>query len=383
MLPLSLTRPRGAHAPHVASIASIALAIALAPFAAQAAPRAPALDPPAVSVERELEPRRMAASLAGVQVEWTLHTSADGLHPSADEQQMLWLMNRARANPTAEGSFLANLDEDGVGMALGWFQVDLLLLQLEFTLIPAKPPAAFDARLYEGAYAHSLYLIDTNAQNHTGQFDRVAAAGFHHWGIRGNVFSYADTALYAHAGFNVDWGGNDGTGMQPGRGHRVAIMSIDADYPNVGLAVVPESNGSTQVGPLVVTGNYAYAATTYTDHYNRFVVGTVWEDANENGRYDAGEGVGGVEVAPSVGPYFAVTGAAGGYAIPMPENVENGLLSVSFTGATVAPRTEMIDLGSDSALVDYVVTAPEPDAIAMGVAACLASFVLRRRSLRG
>ena len=81
--------------------------------------------------------------------------------------------------------------------------------------------------------------------------------------MRGNVFSYADIALYAHAGFNVDWGGNDGTGMQTGRGHRMAIMSIDGDYTNVGLAAVPESERPPpQVGPLVVTGNYAYAATS-------------------------------------------------------------------------------------------------------------------------
>ena len=59
--------------------------------------------------------------------------------------------------------------------------------------------------------------------------------------------------------------------MQPGRGHRMAIMSVDGDYTNVALAAVPESDDSTQVGPLVVTGNYCKANTGATNHYNRFL----------------------------------------------------------------------------------------------------------------
>jgi hypothetical protein len=198
--------------------------------------------------------------------------------------------------------------------------------------------------------------------------------------MRGNVFSYADSALYAHAGFNIDWGGSDGTGMQNGRGHRLAIMSIDGDYTNVGLAAVPELSGATSVGPLVVTGDYAYAATSYPDHYNRFLVGTVWKDLDDNGRYDAGEGFGGVEVVPSVGPYYAVTGAAGGYAIPLPATVDPGPVAVSFRGGGVAPATKLVDVGSNSELVDYSVTlSPEPDAAMACAAALLALGMLKKR----
>ncbi len=31
--------------------------------------------------------------------EWTFHKSTDGAHPDGNEQQMVWLMNRARSNP--------------------------------------------------------------------------------------------------------------------------------------------------------------------------------------------------------------------------------------------------------------------------------------------
>ena len=362
--------------------------VALFAGAASATPQAPAQDPPTASQDFAAPEasRHFAASAAGAQIEWTLHKSADGVHPNADEQCLLWLMNRARQDPAAEGVFLANVDDADVQSALGYFDVNLGVLMQEFAAIAAKPPAAFDARLYAAARDHSLYLIANDAQNHNGQFDRVATAGFHAWGMRGNVFSYADSALYGHAGFNVDWGGSDGTGMQTGRGHRLAIMSIDGDYANVGLAAVPEASTASGVGPLVVTGNYAHAATSYPDHYNRFLVGTVWEDLDGNDRYDPGEGIAGVEVAPSVGSYFAVTSAGGGYAIPLPAAVAAGSVAVSFSGDDVPDYTTLLDVGATSKLVDYEVTeamrAPEPDAIAAGAIALLALAGLRKKMLR-
>jgi hypothetical protein len=356
---------------------ALALALLLAVSAvARAEPTAPALDPPALEGSVEPAPRPLAAAWGDGQVEWVLHKSGDGAHPNGNEQSLVWLMNRARQDPSAEGFFLATVDDPGVQSAIRWFDVDLDVLQDEFDAIAPKPPAAFDARLFEAAFEHSLYLIANDAQNHTGQFDRVEDAGFRFNAMRGNVFSYADSALYGHAGFNVDWGGSDGTGMQSGRGHRRAIMSIDGDYTNVGLAAVPEASPSTQVGPLVVTGNYASASTSQADHYNRFLVGTVWEDANGNDRYDAGEGFAGVVVQPDAGSYFAVTAAGGGYAIP----IGAGAYAVRFSGGGVPERTHAVAVGATSALLDYEV--PEPAAGASSASALLALVALQRSRAR-
>jgi len=131
------------------------------------------------------------------------------------------------------------MDDPNVVSARNFFDVDLQVLMDEFDAIAAKPPAAFDVRLYNAAKAHSEDLITRNEQDHDGQFDRVTAAGFVYQSLRGNVFSYTKNAVYGHAGFNIDWGGDDGTGMQTGRGHRKAIMSTDGNYTNVGLASVP------------------------------------------------------------------------------------------------------------------------------------------------
>jgi hypothetical protein len=349
---------------------ALALSFSLS-VAGAAEPTAPAPDPPGVEGGAEPAPRPLAAAWGDGQVEWVLHKSGDGAHPNGDEQLFLWLMNRARRDPSAEGVFLATLEDPDVQSALRWFDVDLGVLQDEFDAIAPKPPAAFDARLFEAAFEHSLYLIAADAQNHTGQFDRVEDAGFRFSAMRGNVFSYADSALYGHAGFNVDWGGDDGTGMQSGRGHRRAIMSIDGDYTNVGLAAVSESSPGTRVGPLVVTGNYASARTSQADHYNRFLVGTVWEDANGNARYDAGEGFEGVVVQPDAGSYFAVTAAGGGYAIP----IGAGAYAVRFSGGGVPARTQPVVVGAASALLDYEV--PEPAAAAGTACALLALLAIR------
>jgi len=106
-------------------------------------------------------------------------------------------------------------------------------------------------------------------------------------------------------------------------------MSVDGNYTNVGLAAVSESDSSTQVGPLVIFGNFCQANTNAADHFNRFLVGTVWSDSNNNGLYDPGKGFGNVTVMPDRGDYYAVTSNSGGYAIPL---TAAGEYRISFSG---------------------------------------------------
>ncbi len=298
------------------------------------------------------------ASLAAAPaVEWTYHRTADGQHPDGNEQLLVWLMNRARQNPAAEGQWLATEPDEEIAQARSVFQVNTDLLRSEFTGYAAKPPAAFDARLYQAAKIHSDDLIARNAQDHNQQFDRVSAAGFRYTLWRGNVFSYATSALNTHAGWNIDWGGNDGTGMQTGRKHRIGLMSLDSDYTNVGIALVAEGNPDTQVGPWVATGNYAHAAANGTDHFNTFLVGTVWQDKNKNSRYDPGEGYGNVMVTPSQGTYYAMTSAGGGYAIPV---TASGSIAVRFSGGGVPDASRTVAVNNSSVLLDYQTDAADP-----------------------
>ena len=324
---------------------------------AQAEPQAPSLNPPhetlpaVPGIGSSITVRSDTPS-----IEWVWHRTLDNKHPNGTEQEMLWLMNRARHYPHAEGVWLATSREYDIAHGRDYYGVDLTKLQAEFDSYAPSPPAAFDARLYEAAYQHSLDLIQREAQDHSGQRQRIKEAGFSFFHVRGNVFSYARNALHAHAAFNIDWGPSP-DGMQEGRGHRKAIMALDGDYTNVGLAAVPENSSWTSVGPLVVTGNYAEADTSKPDHFNRFLVGTVWRDENGNGRYDAGEGLPDVSVLPSQGTYYAITSTGGGYAIP----VDSGTFGVTFSGGSINTEYQtLVTIEETSVLLDYQPTTDVP-----------------------
>ncbi|MFH2098920.1 MAG: hypothetical protein ABIJ95_05355, partial [Pseudomonadota bacterium] len=239
--------------------------LSLPGFAAPPAPRAPAPDPPGALKAPDASSTKTAAhKTQAPDQEWTFHKTPDGLHPDGNEQALLWLLNRARSDPHAEGQWLADTGDPDVEAAMDYFEVDRDLLRQEFDALPARPPAAFDVRLWSASLAHTEYLIADPAaaySPHDGQLARVDEAGFDYTAWSGIVYSYAEGIVYAHAGFNIDWGpSDDDSGMQPGRGHRVALMdlntALDRGLTNAGLAVVPESDPESEVGPLVVAGNF-------------------------------------------------------------------------------------------------------------------------------
>jgi len=290
---------------------------------------------------------KVEAPSAAPATEWTNHKSADGVDPSWAEQRMMWLMNRARQNPTAEGVWLAESNDPDVKGGRDFFGVDLDQLKSAFAALVAAPPAAFDIRLHDASEAHSLDLIARDAQDHNGQFDKIGASGFDCNGGRVSVFSYSQSALNAHAALNIDWG-NGPDGMQDPPGHRFAIMDVfPTSLSNVGLAMVAESDPATQVGPLVFSGGYCHAG---AGDNNQFIVGTVWDDLDMDGEYDEGEGLGGVTVMPDSGTFFAVTGDAGGYAIP----ISAGSYTITFSGGGLGQLSvsKSVAVGTDSVLLD-------------------------------
>ena len=281
--------------------------------------------------------------------EWTLHKSSDGAHPDGDEQQMLWLINRARQSPTREGRWLAHSREFQVRHGRDFFAVDRQALVHAFAKIRPSPPAAFDRRLYRAAFKHSRSQIARDVQDHLGQQALMSAEGFAYTQTRYNVFSYANNGLNAHAAFNIDWGPGTGSGMQQPPHHRLGIMSVDGGYSNVGIAGLFDANPHNRVGRYVVSQDFARANETALNHYNKFIVGTVWRDNNENDRYDVDEGISGVRVVPSRGAYFAITSAGGGYAIPI---TDSGQTVVDFRADNIPQTGYTVTTATTSVLLD-------------------------------
>jgi hypothetical protein len=310
------------------------------------------------------------------QVEWTLHKTADGVHPDGLEQAWLWRMNRARQDPAAEGARLAALDEPGVAEAYEFFHTDLDLLAAELGALAPTPPAAFDRRLWAASRDHAQAMIGADAAFLDHQLDRLLPAGFVYLAgeAQGHAYGAALDPGHGHAAWCANWGAGAG-GMVEGRPNRAILMSALA---NVGVAVVPDPDAGDLLGPLVAVASHANANDLFADHHNRFLVGTVWEDLDADGEYDDGEGIGGVEVVPDAGGFFAVTAEGGGFAIPV---TSAGTFRVGFSGGGVWSRVRQIEVGADSVLVDYRV--PAPSAPEAGLAATGALAMLARLRRRG
>lgn len=255
--------------------------------------------------------------------------------PTAKEQHYVEMINRARANPTAEGIRLDGYKntEPDIKSSYDYFAVNLTTMMAEFVTGSASgkptlnvtPPLSINAALTTSARLHSQFQIDTDYQGHTGSGGsslgtRITAQGYTWSNCGENVFASSKSVVFGHAGFNVDWGGADGTGMQgPPRGHRANIHS--ASFREIGVGnltsaetTIPVSNINAK-GPEVVTQDFATAQSAVP-----FITGVVYYDFNGNLFYDPGEGISGVEVGATGSTYKAVTGISGGYSIPVPGN---------------------------------------------------------------
>jgi hypothetical protein len=318
-------------------------------------PQPPTLDPPAITRDGNGEGRRFALAAPVAAAAGITYSHGD---PTAFEQLMLEMINRARANPAAEGARLQNTTDPDVLAAYRFFQVDVAKMAAEFATYPARPPLAFNASLIAAARGHSDDMARNDFQSHTGSngstmVNRVEAAGFSGWNALGeNVYAFAQSVFHAHAGFNADWG-------VPSLGHRMNIMNFAANsivYTEIGIGIVAETSTGTQVGPLVVTQDFGRRSGQL------FAVGVVYADSNRDGFYGVGEGLAGVTVTTSEGN-AAITSTSGGYAIPLSGG--SGSLTVRAEGGALGGAQEAtVALVGSNVKVDFVagtITGPALD----------------------
>jgi hypothetical protein len=115
-------------------------------------PQRPTLDPPTITAD---EPSDTAARARIAAFDVPPYSHGD---PTAEEQYMLELINRARANPPAEGLRLqATTDPDILG-AYSYFQVDLAKVVADFAGYVPRPPPGFQRQPHRRcSWAQSRY----------------------------------------------------------------------------------------------------------------------------------------------------------------------------------------------------------------------------------
>lgn len=276
------------------------------------------------------------------------------MQPTAQEQELLELVNRLRLDPAGEVAALIRDPLRGLGAttditrAIDYFNVDLGLFTADMESRAAVAPLAWNAALASAAETHSARMIMADLQSHqlpgeASLGSRIAAAGYdglRAWGE--NIFAYAEDVLYAHAGFVIDWGYGPG-GMQNPAGHRNILL--DARYTEIGIGILADTDPATRVGPLVVTQDLG------ARNAPPVLLGVVIDDADGDRFYDAGEGMGGVTVTVTGtgGRHVTTTWAAGGYQIALPA----GSYTVTFSGGGLdGVVTREIRFGQENLKID-------------------------------
>ena len=255
---------------------------------------------------------------------------------SAHEQLFLELINRARANPTAEAaSFGISLNE---GLAAG--------------TIPstAVQPLALNGALQTSIQGHLQDMIDRDFFSHTGSNGstftaRINAAGYLNYTTAGENLAYRASSgainteasvVQQHQDLFVDAG-------ITGRGHRKNILGTNFKETGAGVRT-----GNYQGYNAVFTGN-DFAAKAG----NSFLTGVVITDAiNANNFYNVGEGLSGVSIVVKNGATTVVSttsNAAGGYQVQVPA----GTYQVTFSGPGInAPVSKSFTIAALNVKVD-------------------------------
>jgi hypothetical protein len=261
--------------------------------------------------------------LAAIQCDVHLTTSTPFTmpQPTAQEQELLELVNRMRQAPAAELALLLNSGDPKIAQALQFFNVDRTRLAQQWSSLVPVAPLAWSAELSSGAAGHNQQMIATDTQQHqvlgeAGIYQRAVNAGYTGTVIGENIFAYSESVLFGHAGLAIDWGNGTGSigGIQNPAGHRELLMS--GSYREIGIAITPENISITKVGPLVITQDFGNRTAL---NGKAWLLGVAFQDLDNDNFYDAGEGYGGITVEVrntsqlTATPIITTTMDAGGY----------------------------------------------------------------------
>ncbi len=338
--------------------------------------------------------RRLQPGLTPLESRQLLSAAAP-VEPTADEQYMLQLINRARSDPAQETRRLLSVARTDPAVRqmvrrwpLGRFRAVMAGYKSD-----ALPPLAFNTRLIEAARDRNETILATNDQRHApdGFISNVDVAraddgnayydlGEGAWSWGENLFAYSrnvrasalsDYVDYFHAGLMIDWGNPDfghlRNIMAPGPGSRSASDN-HRPYREIGIGLRADATPTTppparpanrlnarlNVGPVLVSQEFAYREGP------AFLTGAIYRDTDGNAFYTPGEGLGGVTITAQgqtgEGTFIAETWASGGYSLALPP----GAYQITIAGANAPTQTRTITINQDNIGWDVAYDTPLP-----------------------
>ena len=301
---------------------------------------------------------------------------------------MLELINRARANPTAEaarlgsearsqpgywGSFTGFNSYEGFAGAASLNEGPPQLGGAPYTIPPAaKQPLAFNADMMDAARAYVALMQARDSTGHSidgaSVYDRMSSQGYDTElplsSSQNNYVPGSENNSYLATSHSFD------TGVYPGdirkeaisvmhhllftdsshdRGHRLTLMT--ADWQEAGVAL----DFGTDGGFSSAYGNHVFGFRT---DRGPFITGVAYNDRDGDGFYtpQAGEALGDLRVIVySTGTQTPIatttTFASGGYGVIVPAH---GTYDVRFVGSDIDETTTGIAVAAENVKVDAI-----------------------------
>ena len=253
----------------------------------------------------------------------TATTQYDSGDPTPEEQLVLEYINRARADPRAEGVRLRN-------------DANYLWQNLPNATGPSavgvRPPLAMNKALLLSARFHNYDMYNNSFFGHQDMHygsipNRLLAFGYYPWNWGENIAGWG-SPTDAEDMLMID-----SDCLYSACGHRINLFS---SYEEVGIGWLATSRyltqdfGSQNLGP--------------------FLVGVVYNDLNDNDFYDIGEGISGVTITPSTGTYYAVSSTSGGYAFPI---ATSGTITITASGSGLGSISKTVSLTDANIKLDF------------------------------
>lgn len=278
-----------------------------------------------------------------------------------------WLINRARFDPEREADRLGltnalpggHPNYDVCEDSLGTNDFGATTNEWASWIVP-RPPLAPNAKLNTAASNHSKDLVETDTFQHTSPSSKYYPAGSSpaarhaREGYTNQITGYYENISSLGQG---DSGGYPDEGGTPTEVHSnlfVDISIIDRGHRQSILNSIGREIGLGSTRTNFFSGGYYW---TYdydtqdfgTDSTNHFFTDTIFFDANTNGVYNEGEGVGGIEIrlwdGTNQATWYDVSGSSGSFAIPINSLADGHSIRVELTNTNAANRSLTLPLG--------------------------------------